>query len=82
MYKIFNITIDLIDSTLIIHHEYNVANVIQTYLSFINIKTSKFFYCLTNLGKIFRRNQSNNNDCLFRGEENLSRLITKSNVGL
>jgi hypothetical protein len=53
-HKIFDITIDLIDSTLIILHEYNFANVIQTYLSFINSKTPIFFYFLTSLGKTFR----------------------------
>ncbi len=52
MIKYFRIECPLIflpDSTLIILLEYNIANVIQTYLSFINSKTSKFFYFLTNL---------------------------------
>jgi hypothetical protein len=52
--KIFNFWIEcplifLPDSTLNILLKYNVANVIQTYLSFINSKTPKFFYFLTNL---------------------------------
>jgi hypothetical protein len=37
------------DSTLIILFEYDIANVIQTYLPFIKSKTSKFFYILMNL---------------------------------
>ncbi len=52
MIKYFRIECPLIflpDSTLIILFEYKVADVIQTYLSFINSKTSKFFYFLTNL---------------------------------
>jgi hypothetical protein len=48
------------DSTLIILLQYNVTNAIQTYLSFINSKTSKFFYFLTNL-----ENRNQFNDILF-----------------